>query len=205
MAPAIKSLFSYVTIFDDADAAAYESFSYNLAAQFYLLTQQLTLNKNIETPVFMALAADDETIDAATANTYFCNNIKNSKKRMLWYHGTNNNLTKCTGITEVHHVPNKSSHKNRFINHSHAGITWKGANTHYGIDGAYSQCLHYFKDKQQYSRCKSDNNATIYGEQNLISTNLLAENKLLRRSTFNPNFDKMMQSIVLFIEDTKPR
>ena len=204
LAPFMNMMFPYMATYNDTNAAAYESFSYNLAAQFYLLTQQLILNKNIETPVFMALAADDETIDTATANTYFCNNIKNSKKRMLWYHGKNNNLTKCTGITEVHHVPNKLPDKNRFINHSHTSIPWHASNTHYGIDGKYSHCLHYFNDTQQYSGCKTDNHATLYGSRNL-STQDIPENQLLRRSTFNPNFDKMMQSIVLFIEDTKPR
>ena len=202
LAPFMNMMFPYMATYNDTNAAAYESFSYNLAAQFYLLTQQLTLVKNIETPVFMALAADDETIDTATANTYFCNNIKNSKKRMLWYHGKNNNLIKCTGITEVHHVPNKSPDKNRFINHSHTSIPWHASNTHYGIDGQYSSCLHYFSDKQKYTRCKTDNHATLYGSRHLITQDI-PENKLLRRSTFNPNFDKMMQSIVLFIDSTK--
>ena len=51
----------------------------NLNDEDFIDISKGNLNKDIDIPVFMVLANADETIDPATANTYFCNNIKNSK------------------------------------------------------------------------------------------------------------------------------
>ena len=101
--------------------------------------------------------------------TYFCNNIKNSKKASL-VSRHNNNLNACTGTTAIKHTTNHPT-ANRFINHSHTSIPWRSSNNHYGIDGD-SHCLHYFSDTQQYSRCKTDNHATLYGSRSLSTQDI---------------------------------
>jgi esterase/lipase len=201
LAPIVSKVKAYESVYADRDVAKYESFSFNFAAQYYSLSQELHNGKTINVPVFMAVASDDETINAQSVNNYFCKNVTHNKKRMIWYQGVNKEVNSCPGVTIIHNNNSDVKQEYRFINHSHVGITLSPDNKHYGFDKEYRQCLNYFGTKS-YEQCIGSNQLTLYGELNLLNEEEIIGDKLLRRVTANPNFDSLMVEINSFIYQT---
>lgn len=203
LAPYVHRLVKWVNIDADRDAAKYESFAMNAAAEFHKLTTEVTHPgfHPIDIPVFMVMSSDDTTVNNNTAVEFFCNKVSNSHRRLLWYRSAITEIYPSIDCDGMEIVDVAVSNK-RFINHSHVSITMPMSDPHYGIDGKYSSCLAYSEDSVRFAECNSNNAGTVYGENSIRDENDLYQGKLVRRTTFNPLYDEMMNEVQCFIDQS---
>lgn len=185
------------------DAAKYESFSLNAGAEFYQLTKPLTQASftPLTVPVFMAGTGDDTTVNMEAARTFFCTKAPQDRRRMLWYRAqatSSDPSALCPGIEVVA----AESPEHRVVSLSHTSITTPPEDPHYGLDGRYSICLHYGADSADFNTCMNDDTQTVYGERNLISEGRY-NGKWVRRGSFNPHYEQMLEEVVGFIDDNR--
>ena len=179
---------------DDLDYAKYESFTMNAADQIHLLTKELGVLRRIKPklamPVFMAASLDDATVDTKAAYTFVLAQ-PNPRNRVLLYGNVKPAVASDPRVT---HIGSANGLMNvREL--SHLSITLSPGNSHYGIEGDYANCLHYFADQAKYRRCKTGGGLP-WGE-------LTGEHKkagLFRRLTFNPFFKDLTTRIDRFLE-----
>jgi esterase/lipase len=201
LSPYVRWFSRWVGIERETDAAKYESFAINAGAEFYLLIRELRWRRMqpLDIPVFMAVSGDDATVDAFAAEQFFCERTESATRRMIWYQSASeasHNLSLCEGTLVVP----VARPELRTISGSHVGITMPPEDPHYGFDAAYRQCLHYGEQPDLLQQCRQDDSATVYGERSLMSEDMRYQGQLLRRTTFNPHFDGMMQQIQCFVE-----
>lgn len=187
----------------ERDAAKYESFSVNAGAEFYQLTRPLTRMQftPLTVPVFMVGSGDDATVNMEVARTFFCSKVSTQSRRMIWYRAQatgSDPVALCPGMEVV--AAESSAH--RVYSLSHTSITTPPADSHYGLDGAYSICLHYGADSPDFNTCVNEDAQTVYGERNL-ATEGRYEGKLVRRGSFNPHYDQMLEAVARFIDDNR--
>jgi esterase/lipase len=203
LAPYFHRLVKWVNVDTDTDAAKYESFATNAAAEFHKLTTKIT-DPNFEPvsiPVFMAMSSDDTTVDNFAAVEFFCNKVNNTHRQLLWYRSTNTEIspgTDCDGLNVIDVAVDNA----RFVNHSHVAITLPSNDPHYGIDGNYPSCLAYSDDLDQFAQCINNDADTVYGENTIRDDDGLYQGKLVRRTTFNPLYDEMMNEVRCFIDQS---
>ncbi|MBL4820755.1 MAG: esterase [Gammaproteobacteria bacterium] len=202
LAPYIRYVMRWVNVNTDLDAAKYESFPMNAAAEFQELTNIITDPhlRPLDIPVFMAMSGDDTTIDAMASAEFFCNKVNNKRRHLLWYRSGNTGASPeitCDGMEVV----DVTVAEPRFIGHSHVGITMPMNDPHYGIDGNYSSCLAYSENPALFDECRSDNDNTVYGENTIRDEAGRYQGKLVRRATFNPLYNEMIDEIRCFIDE----
>lgn len=207
LTPYIKALKPWVGVKKDRDAARYSSFSTNAGAQFYLLTKDMLDKKNqLDIPVLMAVSADDATINAQAARQYFCNNIPNDRKLMLWYQGfSKQSKIDCQGIVEIAKPvlkQNMEKHEYRYANVAHTGVSVSPWDEHYGVQGVYRDCKAYEKeqDDSQWQACMSDSGKRVFGEKNIAANESVVAGGMWRRGTFNKDYEKMLGKVFCFID-----
>ncbi|GAB5498354.1 MAG: alpha/beta fold hydrolase [Pseudohongiellaceae bacterium] len=198
LAPWIWPIWPWINELPDADAAKYESFPTAAGAEFYRLTQRLrsTANQPADIPTLTLVSAEDTTVRSETTLRYYCQRLSNADSRMLWFGPLPESVvaSACRGL-EV--VPVATDH--RFRGYSHVAFTIPPSDPHYGVDGNYPVCLAYLGDADRFPRCRSDRSNTVYGELSLAGEDGMLDGRLLRRSTFNPAFDDMLEEIACFI------
>ena len=199
LSPWLKLFLKWINKNDDRDAVKYESFPTNAAAEFYRLTREVVGNKDglLELPVFMAVSGDDTTVNNQASLDYFCSNIAAESRKMIWYQSSLEQdwLTdSCTGVEVV-----TTTQSDRFISYSHVAITIPPSDPHYGIDGNYSVCLNYFEQPELFDRCSEDNEATVYAENSYPDEDGTYQGQLVRRTTFNPGYDELVNELICFI------
>ena len=207
LAPYIKGLKPWVGVNKDRDGARYSSFSTNAGAQFYLLTKGMLDKKNqLDIPVLMAVSADDATIDALAARQYFCKNVVNKRKLLVWYQGFADQAElSCDGILTVAKPELEQTQddvKYRYANASHTGVSVNPIDVHYGVQGVYRDCKAYEKsdDDSQWLKCVEDTGVKTFGEKNIADMpNVLAKG-MWRRGTFNKDYDALVEKVVCFTD-----
>jgi len=200
LAPWLRYVKRWLNVEADADAAKFESFSVNAAAEFYQLTHGLsvTVKTPLQMPVFMAVSGDDETIDAEAAREFFCAKTNPVNRSMIWYQAEasdNKPANVCSGLNVV----NAEDPAYRMVSYAHTSITLPPDDPHYGFDANYRNCLHYSEHSAQRNECLTEDSETVYGEHGLLNDGRY-EGKLLRRATFNPRYEQMMTSIFCFLD-----
>ena len=80
---------------------------------------------------------------------------------------------------------------------AHTAIVVPPGDTHYGANGDYANCLHYYEDdKTNYHACCARTSEVWQGE--VLEQNL--KHGLLRRLMYNPHYAAMESSMQRFIE-----
>jgi len=200
LAPWLRHIKRWLNIEADSDAAKFESFSLNAAAEFYQLTRGLSaaVRSPMQMPVFMAVSGDDATIDAEAAREFFCAKTNPVNRSMIWYQAEASGskpAAVCSGMELV--MAADSAY--RLISYSHTSITLPPDDPHYGFDANYRNCLHYPENSADRSDCLTEDSKSFYGEHSLLIDGRY-EGKLLRRATFNPRYEQMLMSIFCFLE-----
>lgn len=200
LSPYVRWVKDWLSANDEHDAARYESFSINAGAEFYELTSALSSAsfQAIDVPVFMAGSGADATVDMEAAREFFCTKTPRGARHMLWYQATDLDpapAEQCDGLL----VLPAESPMHRVINLSHTSISMAADNPHYGLDGDYSMCLQYEYGSDNYLQCVNDDSETVYGESGLGNDGLF-EGKLIRRGSFNPHYEQLLEHIARFIE-----
>ncbi len=208
LTPFLSNFKHWLSVFFERDAARYESFSFNAAAQFYDLTQDILLaNRTIKIPVLMALSADDATIDPIAAREFFCGLKEVNKKTLIWYQSidqkynndikSNPNLM-CGNIIEVE--LDNFDPKYKTINLAHIATAISPNDAHYGLNGNYHNCKKYDSNitpTEDFKKCQSNDADFIYGENNVQALN----GRYLRRGSFNPDYKNLEAKILCFVDD----
>lgn len=212
LAPIVKEVKDWMKTFEEKDAARYESFSMNAAAQFYKLTKNMVNLEYIpNVPVLMAVSADDETIDAIAAREFFCS-IKDERRALVWYQSIDPDVNAaikkrqklmCKNIVEI--KLGDIEPKFKTVNLSHTALSMSPENPHYGVDGKYHNCKQY-NDTQKFNDCQGDIKKNIYGATNIdgLKDDLKLKYDYLRRGTFNPDYENLEAKILCFTNDECP-
>lgn len=197
----------WINLHPDQDKVKYESFAFNAGDQFHLLTKdlrRLAKKTSVEIPVYMTVSSVDATVESNIARDFFCKNIKkNVKKRMVWY--TSEKVNNLNGTCEIEEV-DISNDSEGILDYAHLSLPVSPENAYYGKNGAYKSCLTYSKsnfpkdqEDEELHQCKTKtigkNSRVKFGEH--IDKN--KEKYIVRRLTFNPNFENMMKDIFKFI------
>ncbi len=179
---------AWVGNMQDRDLYKYESFCKNAAAQMYKLTQALPKG-DVDIPVFAAASADDATVNSA-ATLCFMRRARHRCSRLVWYSTTEVEQENIEWVNSA--VPEK-----RILSSAHTAIVVSPDDAHYGANGGYANCLHYYdNDSDRYKACMSQPGEVWWGETS--ERNL--ERGLLRRLMYNPHYAAMEASLQKFIQ-----
>jgi len=201
-APFLKWVIPWVNENDDEDAVKYESFPTHAASEFYLLTNRVRgdTEQQIDLPALLFLSAADTTVSAQSALDYYCQWMDNGDSKMFLF-GRSQDTAILPGCDSVETIPepDPTYANGRYLGYSHVALTVPATDPHYGLDAAYPACLAYFENRERYEQCMTDDASAVYGENSLRNEQGLVNGKLLRRSTFNPQFDRVVDEIACFV------
>ena len=144
----------------------------------------------------MAVSADDATIDPSAARAFFRHRT-GADSRMIWYATEPRTPSDDTRITE-----RPSAHPALdILDFSHVALAVDGtANPHYGQGGTYLNCLHYADNEAAWWDCRDPTAAAYQGEISPANTaRAERDGRLLRRLTYNPDFEAMTAAIFDFL------
>ena len=201
LSPYARYVLKWVGQGSDRDAVKYESMAMNGAAEFALLTDEV-LDAAFDTPalpIMMVMSGDDMTVDTRVALQFLCEQDTRARRVAVWY--SSRFSTPLPGSCPGAEVIETSLTIPRFVNHAHVAITLPADDPHYGMDGDYPNCRRYSDLPDDYQACMVNDSETVYGESNIPLTEGRFDGKLLRRATFNPLFDAMMDRMICFIDN----
>ncbi|MGC2167270.1 MAG: alpha/beta fold hydrolase [Gallionella sp.] len=195
----------WLDIKPDLDIFKYESFPKNAAAQMYALTREvneLLERRMVDIPVFVAASADDATVDVS-ATLAFAGSAGNPRNKIVLYIANPNRIQSAVKSAAGSHYRvciefvNSVIPEMNIVSSSHAAIVLPPDDAHYGIDGDYTACAHYYpRDIKRYSACVKYPQKCLLGE--VTKSNLKLG--LLRRLMYNPKFDELKSAIKSFID-----
>jgi esterase/lipase len=188
-------------VFPDNDPVRYESLPGNARWQQERLILELARQQGaLDLPVFMAISADDVTVDGDAARHWFCSGVA-GPRQMLWYTTAPDRAAACPFVTERSSGPTRDA-----LDLSHTGLPIDPDNPRYGRDSGQRDCLHYYweKDAPSWFFCfdpamTTANSEVRYGE--ISQANLAAH--VMRRLTYNPDFDRLAADIVTFLDSRR--
>ena len=184
----------WVDVLPDRDFYKYESFPKNAAAQTHALISDLNnrlQQRKLHQPIFAAASMEDTTVDTRTTID-FINACPNPASRLLLYAVVPEAVTPSPRVEAVDSaVPER-----HILSSAHTAIVMAPEDAHYGINGDYANCLHYYRsDPARYSACWSEPDSAWQGE--ITRGNL--RTGILRRLTYNPLFAELLDSMRQFI------
>ena len=186
----------------DIDIYKYESFAKNTAAQMYALTRvlerQLQLHA-LNIPVFAVASVDDKTVHT-TATVEFMARLSNPCNKLILYTTEASKLAHDSTAERIEWVDSIVPEQ-KILSSAHTAILIPSDDKHYGFNGDYASCVHYYPDEMdQYEACSTHPQECWQGE--VIDRNLVVGT--LRRLMYNPNFASLKLSLQHFI-DCLPR
>jgi esterase/lipase len=189
----------WARLLPDADPVRYESLPRSAEVQRARLVEQVVgSNAAPYLPVFMAISADDVEVDTGAARAWFCRSLI-GPRRMLWYTDAPGASADCRFVTE-----RSGAAPPDLLDLSHVGLPIAPDNPRYGADAAYHDCSHYYwqENTPDWLICvdvtKSPANSEVrYGE--ITGANL--ERHVMRRLTYNPDFQAMVGAILAFLAE----
>lgn len=182
----------------DQDIYKYESFPKNAAAQMHALTREvnkLLHQHQVEIPVFAVASADDTTVDTSETLKFIARSRHPSSKLVLY--ATDTVKFQPDIPAEDLELVNSVFPEQRILSSAHTAIVLPAGDLHYGAEGDYSNCIHYYPDDiEKYTACINNPKADLQGE--LTGKNLKAG--IIRRLMYNPNFSALKVSMKGFID-----
>lgn len=185
----------------DSDLYKYESFAINTAAQMYELTQVLAdeLQKHeLEIPIFTVASEDDKTIDTSAIVEFMAAQTHVGNK-LIVYTTDAKKIARANSSSAVEWVDSVVSEQ-KILGSAHTAILIPADDEHYGYDGEYVNCLHYFPDDmEKFNECKKNPKNCWQGE----ATEANIKAVTLRRLMYNPHFAELKNSLRKFIDQLK--
>lgn len=176
----------------DEDPYKYQSFAFNAVCQLHRLIGEIapaSATRPIEVPLFVAASAQDTTVSFAATRALF-RHARSRKKRMLVY----TDGVAGEPMPGVTYVSSRIA-GSKILSSAHTGIVVSPDDPHYGAQGDYKACNHYYDaDQPSYRRCKAGNE-DLLGE---ITEAHLSQG-VVRRLTFNAQFDAMLNAMEEFL------
>ncbi len=187
----------FAELLPDDDPVRYLSIARNAKVQLSDLIDRLDDRQGLlALPVFLALSADDVTIDVPAARRWFCRRLI-GPRALVWYAPGAEPVSDCRFIE-----PRASDSWPGILDLAHPALPIAPDDPHYGVAGNYLDCAHYYwqTETPDWLICqdpgKTPANSQIrYGE--ITAANLAAH--VMRRLTFNPDFDALATAILDFL------
>jgi hypothetical protein len=164
----------------------------------YALTRTLKKklqNKVLHIPIFAVASEDDKTV-YTEAIIEFMSKQPHPENSLLLYTTklektlSNHPEAKLSWVYSV--VPEQ-----KILSSAHTAILLSGEDEHYGQNGEYANCVHYFPENmEKYAICSNTHASCSLGE--LTAQNL--QTGIVRRLMYNPNFASLKNSIKQFIK-----
>jgi esterase/lipase len=187
----------WLSIQPDTDCYKYESFPKNAAAQMHALTHvvQAQLRKHgLRIPVFAVASGDDTTVQSL-ATLAFMEQADHPANRLVWYSATPPRLSDSFPTHRLEWL-NSAFPEQRILSSAHTAIVLPASDAHYGLEGDYSNCAHYYPNElEKYIVCRTHPTQVSQGE--ITPDNL--QSGIMRRLMYNPSFSAMTASLKTFI------
>jgi esterase/lipase len=190
----------WARLLPDYDPVRYESLPRNALMQRTRLVEEVVeRDAALRIPVFLAISADDAEVDAGAARDWFCRRLSGSRQ-LIWYTRTPADGADCAFVFEKSSVDSPD-----ILDFSHVALPIAPGNPRYGAKGGYPDCAHYYwENSPNWLICvdatkTSANTDLRYGE--ITATNL--QRHLVRRLTYNPDFDAMVDAALAFLADAE--
>lgn len=169
----------------------YESTTLASAAETYELIEvtkaELAIQQR-QVPVFTVATVEDNTVGTQAILDYMATNRHPLSHTLLYsehyYRPTDHVKIVNSGMLEQ-----------RILSVSHLGLMTPPTHPHYGRDGAYRNCGHYFDMLDLFARCKAGAR-DWYGE---VTPENLGEG-LVERISFNPFYESMLADMQSFLQ-----
>ncbi|MBI3593676.1 MAG: alpha/beta fold hydrolase [Nitrospirae bacterium] len=182
----------WIDLMNDEDPFKYESFPNNAAYQIYLLTLAVRSElqrKKVTIPTFIAASEDDSTVIFSGTVDFF-ESATHSNNKMIVY------TTKPGSSSGKIDRVNSYFPEQHILSSAHTALVLPGSSSHYGANGDYTYCNHYFpKDMDKYNQCKNKKEDYLgeISEENL-------KKGVIRRLMYNPNFESLEKSLSQYID-----
>ncbi len=187
----------WLEIKPDRDFYKYESFAKNIAAQMFYLTialGRLLRRQTLDIPVFVAASDDDKTVNI-NATISLMDRLINPDNQLVIYTADAVKLASRPYESRIH-WENSLFPEQKILTSAHTGLLLPPDDAHYGVQGEYANCIHYYPDEMgKYLSCMQRPEACWQGEIN--PKNLQAG--VLRRLMFNPNFEHLKAELSGFM------
>lgn len=188
----------WLEIKPDRDLYKYESFTKNNVEQMYALTTALKKQQldKLGIPIFCVASVDDKTVNTGATVGFMAKQSRPSNKLIL-YTGSGKALPQAAMQSDVE-LLECIFPEQKILCSAHTAIVIPPEDEHYGVNGDYANCLHYYPDDmERYNECASSPKQCWQGE--ITQANLKAG--LLRRLMYNPHFAAMKNSLSIFIRN----
>jgi esterase/lipase len=191
----------WLEIKPDRDLYKYESFAINTAAQMYALTQVVSgelQQHELNIPIFTVASEDDKTIHTSAVIDFMAAHTHPGNKLIIY---TTDAKKVSQGNTEnkIEWV-NSVLAEQKILGSAHTAIMVPFNDEHYGFDGEYASCAHYYPDDiEKYIECTNNPRECWQGEA--TEENMKAVT--LRRLMYNPHFAELEFSLRKFTDRLK--
>jgi esterase/lipase len=187
----------FAQLLPDEDPVRYGSLARNAERQLDALIERVDDRERLlALPVFMALSAADAVVDPAAARRWFCRQLI-GPRALIWYTSGASAPDDCRFVELRASDPWPG-----ILDLAHPALPIAPDDRRYGARAAYADCEHYYweTDTPAWLICADPektpaNSAVRYGE--ITGQNLAAH--VVRRLTYNPDFDALVARILTFI------
>ena len=183
----------------DGDPVRYESLPHNAELQRARLVALLEAQeKRLQLPVYGAISADDAEVDAGAARDWFCRDAA-GPRRLIWYASEPTAGTECRFV-----VARSSAASPDILDFSHVALPIAPDNPRYGVKAAYVDCAHYYweADTPSWFVCMDPAaTAAHYEVRRGAITEANLRRYVVRRLTYNPDFETMVEDLLGFVAD----
>lgn len=184
---------AWLDLLPDLDHFKYESISNRSICEAYrqlgALRQLLALTE-LKVPVFVAASEADAVVDAGAILEWFA---KLTVPRQMLYYGTGSSQLPANARC----IPDSLPEQN-IRTFSHTSLLQAPDNPHYGKNGGYNFCTHYYRmDPEKYRLCMQRDEQCLgemFGESE--------DCPVVRRLTYNPFFCELQEEITRFVRST---
>ena len=146
-------------------------------------------------PIFAVASGDDTTVQSL-ATLDLMDAAVHPASRLLWYSNTAPKLQNVSRLLWV----DSAVPEQRILSSAHTAIVLSESDPHYGRNGDYSNCAHYYPhEPEKYIVCRTRPAEVAQGE--ITADNL--QSGIMRRLMYNPNFAGMTASMTDFIKTLK--
>lgn len=196
LSPILSPFLDWLDHQQSDDYAKYASIPVPAIAEVYLLAKevrsQLADNK-LSSPVFIAMAEEDNTVDSEVTLDYFDEHMLNAKSQLILYSSLRDSRSGGRIRIQNSYLPEQ-----RITSLSHVAIQGSPENPYYGKQGEYRMCNWYSDDEKLFSACKKGNDIW-FGEKGKLLKDKSASGA---RVSWNPFFDNLMEDIDRFVQAT---
>ncbi|WP_394183653.1 alpha/beta hydrolase [Marinomonas posidonica] len=194
VAPLLAPFKDWLDNYPSDDFAKYASIPVPAIAEVYKLAKEVrkyVSDNPKELPVFIALSAEDQTVDSEVTQAIFQKAMISPKSQMVLYSKDQRSTN-----TDRLKIYNTRWPESNILGLSHMAVHGSPENPYYGAHGEYRICGWYLSDPERYQTCRNDSD-NWFGEG---SDELTKKSLHAARVSWNPNFLSLMKEVAFFLQ-----